>query len=1020
MNTNNRLALSPSVAQVEILFENMQITDEGTGGIYNVPPHDEMSLSEMLCDAFDGDPYFEATGEFAPMDIDTESQHRYGILDQGNPRSNSLEGNCSILTCPKRHSASPASSQVKSSPTHYRGDPIGLGDGSIQNNVGPMQVVTSHEGNLRVNSVDVYNVLPFNTYAEGAWTEQSDIEVMVAVDGISCFVSSSGTTKKMANVMVVGTTPDFEAAQMRPEDHDPEKLLRITSSCPRKSQENPERWSDHHITDHRLNDVLPPSLREETIVSRSKTCESVRLGGSSREGSPDDPTKRKPGIDGSSCDHLFYEGSIKRKDDSLRRQRPTRRFKVYPGNDSSPETCDGNKGLSLDKVPSDVRNAEDPPSYESSYKRKLDPLRSQSASYCIKGYSGIARSPGSIDGNEDMLLDKVPSAARNGEDPNERQWKHGESGFLNQEIRGSIGTEDEIERSAAPSVDMASEMNAGLEILTPLVEVVKASLLNGHQEKRSINTFSSSTGSAMISKTLGNDSQSYRRQAKGYPPVYSTTEDIGVNVEVCVVLDTRNKYMAKFSEPLRSNVARFWEILSVAKGNALRMSISTSTEKLDFTSVEDEFLSFASRIAFHDGDLGKEETTSPRVTTGLWQALAPLKKLGWSTSPTSSCKFVYLLTSLPGEWDDEPAKVELSGIVKELSHRLPQYTTLLVGCWRDDNASLLEATRSKLPFCKFSMLSLKEMVSCGFPDVSYKRSVSSIRGDTKVAFGKWQRVVPNFDAFNRSVASKATMTSFKPFKSMNEILSTDQSKVYLRSFRMQRGENKVEETRNLIISHVSVKDEKDVRTNILISCFKLDVFYGKTTLMSLERYKRQAYISAVSRFLANQYNKDHRPDHCAEVRFLTGGVIEELSKQGIKRSYYVELLPSSISIYAVKNNCKSFCDSEGIWNDEEVDETLLRFVLTCFNLSGGDVMVTGLKGIRRDNAIYLTAPSFLSKIGDPIISPCHAHYMKKCRVATRSLMDNRGWNLKCVKAGKASNPEKANGEQQKSKKNSFW
>ncbi len=152
----------------------------------------------------------------------------------------------------------------------------------------------------------------------------------------------------------------------------------------------------------------------------------------------------------------------------------------------------------------------------------------------------------------------------------------------------------------------------------------------------------------------------------------------------------------------------------------------------------------------------------------------------------------------------------------------------------------------------------------------------------------------------------------------------------------------MDETWNLIVSEGVVSDAKDIEISILIFCFKLDVLQGKTTPKSQGLYKQQAFISVVSKFLAIQYRKDNRPSHCAEVRFLEGGMIEEKDIKG--RSFYVvECLPSSAVGDAFKKGCKVFCDSEGIWNDHEIDETLLQFAFTCFKLSGGDVMLTDSK-----------------------------------------------------------------------------
>jgi hypothetical protein len=547
-------------------------------------------------------------------------------------------------------------------------------------------------------------------------------------------------------------------------------------------------------------------------------------------------------------------------------------------------------------------------------------------------------------------------------------------------------------------------------------------------------TFSPSTKSAPIGKACEKKPQLNQRQASGNRPTFNTTNDRRGIVEVCIVLDTPNKSMARFLNPLRSNLVRFGEILSVAKGNALRMSIVTPTENLDFTSAESEFRSFINDVALHDGDRhGKEVTAHFPISTELLQALNSLKKLGWSSHADISCKkYVYLFTCLSSDSDEEQAKVDPYAIVQKLSDGMPKSATVLVGCWRNDNAFLLEASQSeKVPFSPFKMLSLKEMVSCAFPEVAIpevdtcERSLSSIKRNTRVRIDvscPFRRLLPRFDACNQKSVSIASITVYEPLESIGHMQLS--SPVDTWSCWMERGGSKVDETRDLIVSDGAVRDAKDIKITILIFCFKLDVLQGKTTPTSQLLYRQQAFISAVSKFLAIQYNKDHRPSHCAEIRFLEGGMIEEKDSKG--RSFYVECLPSSAVVDAFMKGCKVFCDSEGIWNGQEIDETLLRFALTCFKLSGGDVMLTGLKGIRSGNAIYLSAPVLLSKIGDPSVNSCHAQYMSKCRTATKSLMEKRRWNLKidkvADKAGKASNPpaENVSKGQRKPKGRNFW
>lgn len=89
-----------------------------------------------------------------------------------------------------------------------------------------------------------------------------------------------------------------------------------------------------------------------------------------------------------------------------------------------------------------------------------------------------------------------------------------------------------------------------------------------------------------------------------------------------------------------------------------------------------------------------------------------------------------------------------------------------------------------------------------------------------------------------------------------------------------------------------------------------------------------------------------------------------------------------------------FCDSAGQWHEQAADESLLRFALTCFKLSGGDFMLAGLKGIRIDSVYYLTVPSLLSRTSnDATANECTKEYMKEFRKNTKKLMDDNGWTI---------------------------
>ena len=84
------------------------------------------------------------------------------------------------------------------------------------------------------------------------------------------------------------------------------------------------------------------------------------------------------------------------------------------------------------------------------------------------------------------------------------------------------------------------------------------------------------------------------------------------------------------------------------------------------------------------------------------------------------------------------------------------------------------------------------------------------------------------------------------------------------------------------------------------------------------------------------------------------------------------------------------------WNENIVDESLLRFSQMTFKVSGGHMLLSSFKGVHVGDSIGLTTPTLLSRshIRDPAIGDCIKEYMRDYRKSTKSLLEKKGWNSK--------------------------
>lgn len=468
--------------------------------------------------------------------------------------------------------------------------------------------------------------------------------------------------------------------------------------------------------------------------------------------------------------------------------------------------------------------------------------------------------------------------------------------------------------------------------------------------------------------------------------------------EVCFILDNSNESMTKFCRPLCANFEKFWDLLSSSDVKKFRMSMVTPTEMVDFTSQKAEFLGFTRRVA--SNTLATAGYKS--VTEGLARAFHNLSNVSWDRN---SGRYLFILTNLSSsnyDGDDDNMRGEIAGTLRFLVKRhLSDLSGIMVGRWRDDNDILLGALdANNISFATFDFLNVKQMACLIGNDKDLIEALSLSMGTvidrvkTKVTIDLFERKhqkgetgLRRDDVSEKFITTEALMFQFKPPQSIEEVLSHKTPVIASQECWMKREVRTICSTNTLHLSMGRLGYEKLAwRENVLLRSLKLD----KSSTGSKEHYMRFAYISSVAQFLARQYNNDHRPEHCEKIRFLPGYTVEEAAET--KRMFYAERYPGCPN-GALEYT--EYCDAAGKWDDRVASETLLRFVLTCFKLSGGDFMLAGLTGIRKGGAYVLASPSFLSRtVSDPHISQCNKEYMKQFRKDTKMLMERNDWTDK--------------------------
>jgi hypothetical protein len=462
-------------------------------------------------------------------------------------------------------------------------------------------------------------------------------------------------------------------------------------------------------------------------------------------------------------------------------------------------------------------------------------------------------------------------------------------------------------------------------------------------------------------------------------------------VEICMLIDNANPAISKMLALLHANLRKFWHLAQSSTGQQISISFVTPTWHSGFASGEKEYHDFAARATIYEGH--SNQRGHDIAASSLVQAFQQAKRIDWICG---SKKIMYVFTNL--SLLDEDAKVKWSSNLKKLIPGMPTFYKVLVATWLRDNNALVELFESQRNYLEtFPFLDIKKMASpLGKDSLLMDAILLSMRDDffakeRKITFQEYPATstVPNENHLHYGAGrfEAIIMTAESP-KSIKDCTSnirhgwkTTRVKVWLNP-----GSNVA------LLSCADCEGSYVTREIVVLRSSQVDKLKGKTEQAVDGLYKKLAFVSAVAGFMAQEYNVNYRPAHCARIHFLRDRVIEQKTNTG-KRLFFAE-------DYVDRDGLKQFCGSWGGWNDETIDETLLRFVQTIFKLSGGDLIVAGLQGVfnERENAFFLKTPALLfksrsktstgqdSKNGLEIKglgNECIGAYMSTCRNGTK-------------------------------------
>lgn len=505
-------------------------------------------------------------------------------------------------------------------------------------------------------------------------------------------------------------------------------------------------------------------------------------------------------------------------------------------------------------------------------------------------------------------------------------------------------------------------------------------------------------------KQRGLTPQETKRSMKKPPAVKATDSLLSREkmIDVCIVVDC-SPAMTKFMIPLRSSLVYFWKMLHSSNEYKVRIGCATTMGLLELTEEESDFVAFIESLKTDqhlDGDT--------KGHGGFAKAMSFLHKM---KTKTHAQKHVFLLTNLACliESDDDKGSVgtrEAQETLCSLISGIPQYVSVALGTWLNGNDLLMDVLKKRRwesTVKNFPLLSAIKMAHLVVKDVDLlqgvRESLSSCfatRSPSRVRMfeGEIPSKKPGMHPRRtKKVRVKASLLKLSEIKTIQEIQSASVQPIK-RSCQMERDDTPFEVTATSDIycaKFGGAGKRKWTREHLILKGCKIDTLRGGSDFTSRTTCLSRLWSSTVARFLAKVYNKDHKPQHCRRIQFCSSWMIEEDEGDCSKgRTFYVEEM---LQPWKKKERYQVFCRSSGEWNETCADESLLRFVQTTFKISGGDLIVAGLKGIRFDDVFLLTDPVVLTRnAGTSAQKECTKEYMKRCRLEAKEIMERRGWN----------------------------
>jgi len=160
-----------------------------------------------------------------------------------------------------------------------------------------------------------------------------------------------------------------------------------------------------------------------------------------------------------------------------------------------------------------------------------------------------------------------------------------------------------------------------------------------------------------------------------------------------------------------------------------------------------------------------------------------------------------------------------------------------------------------------------------------------------------------------------------------------------------------------------------------------------------KRYLDQMEVSNIAHYLAEEYNKSSfRPGYCAKIDIVQACVVEEEDEErelhGERRFCAEVPLPISTTSPFTK-----YSNNTGYWDEDVLDESLLRFTLFTYQITDGYLLVSDLQGVKYKNRFMLTDPAILCtdilRFGNTNLG---AKLMMKCIKSVESHMTENGWH----------------------------